>query len=407
MAGSPRRRCGPAPSASPRRARSCTRSKHGLVPGTAAPPDELLAHRRRHRPAPATGVLQFVVRRACDGAAEPASWMAEVAAPHRRDRHLRPGPEPATHPTAYRDVARPTPTTGRAEGARDRAAGAGRPTGMLFGLQSSLHPFFTHPTYRPIGRPAAGRAGRPPARPEVRAALLAEEPRHRATASPSALMSRWDADLPARRPARLRAARRDQRRPPSRRATGRDAAGGRPRLAARAATARRCCSRPLANYVDHDHDAIREMMMHPATVLGLSDGGAHCGLICDASRCPPTCSRTGRATARAGERLPLEHVVHLQTAPHRRASTASPTAASLDARQAGRPQRHRLRRPAPARARDGLRPARRRPPPRAAGRRLPGDDRAPARSPSRTAADRRPPRPPRALRPERPSLIRR
>ena len=40
---------------------------------------------------------------------------------------------------------------------------------------------------------------------------------------------------------------------------------------------------PLASYVDHDHEAIREMMTNPNTVLGLSDGGAHCGLICDVS----------------------------------------------------------------------------------------------------------------------------
>src|SRR5207237_10783636 len=40
---------------------------------------------------------------------------------------------------------------------------------------------------------------------------------------------------------------------------------------------------PLASYVEQNHDAIREMMTHPRTILGLSDGGAHCGLVCDAS----------------------------------------------------------------------------------------------------------------------------
>lgn len=40
---------------------------------------------------------------------------------------------------------------------------------------------------------------------------------------------------------------------------------------------------PLFNYADGNCDAIREMMLHPAGVLGLSDGGAHCGMICDAS----------------------------------------------------------------------------------------------------------------------------
>ena len=37
------------------------------------------------------------------------------------------------------------------------------------------------------------------------------------------------------------------------------------------------------NYVDGDHEVIREQLLHPWSVSGLSDGGAHCGLICDGS----------------------------------------------------------------------------------------------------------------------------
>ena len=40
---------------------------------------------------------------------------------------------------------------------------------------------------------------------------------------------------------------------------------------------------PFYNYFYGNHDAIREMLTHPAGVSGLSDGGAHCGMICDAS----------------------------------------------------------------------------------------------------------------------------
>ena len=69
---------------------------------------------------------------------------------------------------------------------------------------------------------------------------------------------------------------------------------------------------PLANYVDYDHEAIREMMLHPSTVLGLSDGGAHCGLICDASM--PTYLLTHWVRDRSrGPRIPLETAVRLQT----------------------------------------------------------------------------------------------
>jgi N-acyl-D-aspartate/D-glutamate deacylase len=69
---------------------------------------------------------------------------------------------------------------------------------------------------------------------------------------------------------------------------------------------------PLANYVDGNFDALREMIVHPRTVLGLSDGGAHCGLICDASM--PTYLLTHWARDRKrGQRIDLEKVVHLQT----------------------------------------------------------------------------------------------
>jgi len=69
---------------------------------------------------------------------------------------------------------------------------------------------------------------------------------------------------------------------------------------------------PMFNYSDGNHDAIREMMTHPAGVLGLSDGGAHCSMICDASY--PTFLLTHWARDRhRGEGLPLEYVVRKQS----------------------------------------------------------------------------------------------
>ena len=40
---------------------------------------------------------------------------------------------------------------------------------------------------------------------------------------------------------------------------------------------------PFLNYADGNLDAVREMLVDPHAVPGLSDGGAHCGIICDAS----------------------------------------------------------------------------------------------------------------------------
>ena len=68
---------------------------------------------------------------------------------------------------------------------------------------------------------------------------------------------------------------------------------------------------PFYNYSDGNHDAIREMLTHPAGVVGLSDGGAHCGLICDASY--PTFLLTHWARDRhRGKKLSLEYVVRKQ-----------------------------------------------------------------------------------------------
>jgi N-acyl-D-aspartate/D-glutamate deacylase len=69
---------------------------------------------------------------------------------------------------------------------------------------------------------------------------------------------------------------------------------------------------PLIGYANGDLEAIRAMMEHPKTVFGLSDGGAHCGLICDASM--PTFLLTHWVRDRTrGERLPIESVVESQT----------------------------------------------------------------------------------------------
>jgi N-acyl-D-aspartate/D-glutamate deacylase len=69
---------------------------------------------------------------------------------------------------------------------------------------------------------------------------------------------------------------------------------------------------PFYNYAAGNHDVIYEMMTHPAGVSGLSDGGAHCGLICDASY--PTFLLTHWARDRhRGPKFSLEYVVRKQT----------------------------------------------------------------------------------------------
>ena len=67
---------------------------------------------------------------------------------------------------------------------------------------------------------------------------------------------------------------------------------------------------PALNYVDGRLDSVREMLVHPLTVPGLSDGGAHVGTICDGSF--PTTLLTHWCRDRHGERLTVPFVVQAQ-----------------------------------------------------------------------------------------------
>jgi N-acyl-D-aspartate/D-glutamate deacylase len=68
----------------------------------------------------------------------------------------------------------------------------------------------------------------------------------------------------------------------------------------------------LFNYADGNHDALYEQMQDPTAILGLADGGAHCGAICDASM--PTYVLTHWVRDRTrGPRLALEDAVRRLT----------------------------------------------------------------------------------------------
>ncbi len=279
-------------------------SRHGFVPGTNAPPDELLAladavARAGH------GVFEMVSDH--QGGEGDRAWFLDFT---------RASGAPVTYALAQAPYAPMAYKDALAAAERDHADGLAvvpqvscRPTGMLFGLQSSLHPFITHPTYRAIAdRPLDERVARL-RQPEVRAALLAEEP---ATGSPVArvLMSRWNQIFPLGDPPDYE--------PPASSAVQAvaDREGRRPEDVALdwllERDGRALLFAPLASYVDYDFEAIHELITHPRTVLGLSDGGAHCGLICDASM--PTFLLTHWARDRTrGQRIAVEEAVRLQT----------------------------------------------------------------------------------------------
>jgi N-acyl-D-amino-acid deacylase len=279
-------------------------SRHGLVPGTTAPPDELLAIGDAIGEA-GHGVFEIVSDQ--QGSGDERAWLTDLA---RRtgDTVTFALAQVPFDPDGWRGA------LDRADA--DRAAGlpvvpqvSTRPTGMLFGLQSSLHPFTTHPSYRAIADlPLEERVARL-REPQTRSRLLAEAP---ATTNVIAigLMTRWDQIFPLGDPPDY------EPHPSTSVAAEAQRTSRRPEevvldwLLERDGTA--FLFAPLASYVDGNHDAIRTMMTHPSTILGLSDGGAHCGLICDASMSTYLLTHWARDRSR-GERLLLEQAVHLQT----------------------------------------------------------------------------------------------
>jgi N-acyl-D-amino-acid deacylase len=63
----------------------------------------------------------------------------------------------------------------------------------------------------------------------------------------------------------------------------------------------------VMGFVNNDEDAVRDLLLHPGTQIGLSDAGAHLNMICDA--CYPS-SLLGQWVREKGA-IPLERAVHM------------------------------------------------------------------------------------------------
>jgi N-acyl-D-aspartate/D-glutamate deacylase len=67
---------------------------------------------------------------------------------------------------------------------------------------------------------------------------------------------------------------------------------------------------PSLNWANGNLDCVREMLLHPAAVPGLSDGGAHVGTICDVSFPTTLLQWWGRDRPRG--RIPVETLIAKQ-----------------------------------------------------------------------------------------------
>ncbi|MEZ5816921.1 MAG: amidohydrolase family protein [Hyphomicrobiaceae bacterium] len=201
----------------------------------------------------------------------------------------------------------------RAAGAMVTAQIAGRPVGVLLGIDTALNPFSIRPSYQDLLKlPVAERMQRV-RDPDFRAKVLAEKPApeylKRLSQFRQYIVTAWDRMFPLTDPPDYEPKKEDS-------IAGIAAREGRtPDEVAYdylAESADRFLFFPIVNYNEDNLGVLQTMLEDETTLLGLSDGGAHCSSIVDAS--VPTWMLMHWARDRKrGKRLPLESIVKRQT----------------------------------------------------------------------------------------------
>jgi N-acyl-D-amino-acid deacylase len=167
-----------------------------------------------------------------------------------------------------------------AEGLPMKAQVFPRPLGILFGLNLSFHPFSCHPSFKKIGDLSLEDKVRAMSQPEMRRRLLKEQPEH---SNPTTLMivSRVEELYVLGNP-------------PCYEPNPEQSVAARARQSGVSTyellydellkqEGRAILYFPALNYSAKNSLAMRTLMQHPDTVFALGDGGAHYGMICDAS----------------------------------------------------------------------------------------------------------------------------
>jgi N-acyl-D-aspartate/D-glutamate deacylase len=177
-----------------------------------------------------------------------------------------------------------------------------RPTGIILGFEISQNPFLGRPSYDAIADLPFEQKIAALRQPELRAKILAEETgddvlRRR--------VRRWDRMFPMSDP-------------PNYEPSPEDSIGA---IAARMGrepadlaydmllenNGRTLLYRPLSNYSYGNLDTVHDMLSHDATIVGLGDGGAHVGILSDASALSTMLTHWTRD--RKGTRFPLSWAV--------------------------------------------------------------------------------------------------
>jgi len=181
---------------------------------------------------------------------------------------------------------------------------ATRAIGLLLGLQCTLNPFMTNPVWREIKDLPAAEQARIMSDPEFKARVLAEATTEKArNVLGGALIGRFEVMFELGEPP-------DYEPDPSSSVAARARHEGRTPedvvydlMIANGGTT--FLYLPILNFGEGHLDAVGEMLQHPNTVPGLSDGGAHVGTICDGSFPTTLLTMWGRDRVRGRIDLPF------------------------------------------------------------------------------------------------------
>ena len=196
-----------------------------------------------------------------------------------------------------------------AEGLDMRAQVGPRPVGLLLGLELTLNPFSGHPIYQSIATQSFEQRLAALRDPGFRTRLLNDEPDAENPFVKSILRSFGKmfvlGDPPDYEPTEDKTV----------------AAIARARGTTPEAVAldlmlqddgRGMLYLPFLNYAEGSLDPVKTMLESPASLPGLSDGGAHVGMICDGSFPTTLLTHWGRDRTR-GDTLPLEFLIKRQS----------------------------------------------------------------------------------------------
>ena len=214
--------------------------------------------------------------------------------------------QPEQVPDRWREMAAWV-AAGVADGLPMRTQVAPRPIGVLQGLQASVNPVAICPSFREIaGRPLADQV-EALVDPSRRERIIEE---HRQVTSgfdglASSIFTGFDRLFPMSDPV-------DYEPDPSQSVAARAAQRGVDPVEVTLDLmveheGRQLLYMTLFNYANGNLDDVREMLLSPNSVIGLSDAGAHCGAICDGSF--PTTALALWSRRPQGS-LPVELMVH-------------------------------------------------------------------------------------------------